>query len=180
VGLTGADGGCGLCDQAPPHRSVDGRLVDLGRVGLPNGRSETRLLTTLTDAGFVPVVACIGLGDGGRLFNVNADILAGHLAARLAAKRLVVAGTTAGVLDGAGATVPVLEPHDVERMISGGTATAGMIAKLRACGQALAGGAGEVVIVDGRDQGALEAAVASAAPAKATRLVAAVGRGAGL
>jgi acetylglutamate kinase len=181
VGLTGADAGCGLSDQAPPHRSVDGRTVDLGRVGIPNGRSDTRLLSTLTGAGFVPVVACIGIGEDGRLFNVNADTLAGHLAARLAARRLVVSGTTAGVLDAAGATVPVLEPADVERMIASGTATAGMIAKLRACEHALANGAGDVVIVDGRDQQALEAAVTSAAPAKATRLVATIGtRSAGL
>ena len=49
--------------------------------------------------GIPPVVACIGLGIDGRLFNVNADTLAGHLAARLRARRLVIAGTTAGVLD---------------------------------------------------------------------------------
>jgi acetylglutamate kinase len=180
VGLTGADSSCGLSDQAPPHRSVDGRTVDLGRVGIPSGRSDTRLLSTLTAAGFVPVIACIGLGEDGRLFNVNADTLAGHLAARLGAKRLVVSGTTAGVLDSAGTTVPVLEPDAVERMIASGTATAGMIAKLRACEQALAHGAGDVVIVDGRDQTALEAAVTSDAPVKATRLVANVSRSAGL
>ena len=181
VGLTGADAGCGLSDQAPPHQAVDGRMVDLGRVGIPNGKSDTRLLTALTVAGFVPVVACIGVGADGRLFNVNADTLAGHLAARLGARRLVVSGTTAGVLDAAGRTVPVLEPQDVDRMISSGTATAGMIAKLRACEQALAHGAGDVVIMDGRDRAALEAAVTSAAPANATRLVATAGtRSAGL
>ena len=47
----------------------------------------------------MPVVACIGLGRDGRLFNVNADTFAGHLAARLGARRLVIAGTTPGVLD---------------------------------------------------------------------------------
>src|SRR6185295_15751415 len=57
VGLTGADGRCGLSDAAPPHRAVDGRIVDLGRVGIPAGRAEMRLLTTLTANRFVPVVA---------------------------------------------------------------------------------------------------------------------------
>jgi acetylglutamate kinase len=173
VGLTGADDGCGLSDEAPAHQSVDGHTVNLGRVGIPTGASGTRLLTTLVAAGFVPVVACIGIGRDGRLFNVNADTLAGHLAARLAAKRLVVSGTTPGVFDATGATIPVLEPHALEEMITSGTATAGMIAKLRACEHALARGAGDVVIVDGRDAGALEAAIVSERPIKATRLVAA-------
>ena len=171
VGLTGADARCGLSDQAPPHRAVDGRTVDLGRVGVPNGRSDTRLLTTLVGAGFVPVLACIGIGEDGQLFNVNADTLAGHVAARLHATRLVISGTTAGVLDEAGSTVPLLEPREVEQMIAGGRATAGMIAKLRACESALANGAGDVVIVDGRDPAAIESAATSGTPLKATRIV---------
>ena len=52
------------------------------------------------------MVACIGLAGDGQLFNVNADTFAGHLAARLGARRLVIAGTTPGVLDAAGATLP--------------------------------------------------------------------------
>jgi acetylglutamate kinase len=176
VGVTGADGGCGLCVQAPPHKAVDGRVVDLERVGVPSAKSDTRLLSTLSGAGFVPVLACIGAGDDGRLFNVNADTLAGHVAGRLTAKRLVISGTTPGVLDADGRTVPILEPHAVGDMISSGTATAGMIAKLRACEQALANGAAEVVIVDGRDPAALEAAALGRHTDNATRLVAAVGR----
>ena len=176
VGLTGADGRCGLCDQAPPHKAVDGRLVDLERVGVPSAASDTRLFSTLAGAGFVPVLACIGAGEDGRLFNVNADTLAGHIAGRLSAKRLVISGTTPGVLDGNGRTVPILEPSAVGDMIGSGTATAGMIAKLRACEHALAHGAAEVVIVDGRDAAALEAGALGHRTDKATRLVAAVGR----
>jgi acetylglutamate kinase len=123
------------------------------------------------DAGFVPVVACIGAGADGRLFNVNADTFAGHLAARLRARRLVIAGTTPGVLDDAGTTIPEVDPDGVGRLIGGGTATAGMIAKLRACTDALANGVGDVLIVDGRDAAALEAAAVDRAPSKATRLV---------
>ena len=76
-----------------------------------------RLLITLTRSGFVPVIASIGLGADGRLFNVNADTFAGHLAAKLGARRLVIAGTTPGVLDAAGATLPVLDPSAVDRLI---------------------------------------------------------------
>ena len=171
VGLTGADAACGLAEPAPPHRAVDGRSVDLGRVGIPSAGSDTTLLTTLVNDGFVPVVASIGIGRDGRLLNVNADVLAGHLAARLGAKRLIIAGATAGVLGADGSTTPVLDAAAIERLVSGGTATAGMIAKLHACQQAIAAGVGDVLIVDGRDESALEAAT-GAVPARATRIVA--------
>ncbi len=171
VGLTGADAGCGLSEAAPPHQAVDGRVVDLGRVGIPTDSADVSLIDTLTGAGFVPVIACIGLGADGRLFNVNADTFAGRLAARLRARRLVISGTTSGVLDNAGATIPTVDVDGVERLIGSGTATAGMIAKLRACTDALASGVGDVLIVDGRDRAALETAAVANAPAKATRLV---------
>lgn len=170
VGLTGADAGCGLSEPAPPHRAVDGRSVDLGRVGIPTAGSDTTLLTLLLGDGFVPVVASIGIGRDGRLLNVNADTLAGHLAARLGARRLTIAGTTAGVLGRDGSTAPVLDAAAIERLVSDGTATAGMIAKLRACEQAIAAGVGDVLIIDGRDESALEAAGTGAVPANATRV----------
>ena len=170
VGLTGADASCGLSTAAPPHSTVDGRVVDLECVGVPDEAADMHLLHTLTAGGFVPVIACIGLGRDGRLFNVNADTFAGHLAARLGARRLVIAGTTPGVLDAGGATLPLLGADAIARLVGNGTATAGMIAKLRACEHALAGGVDDVVIVDGRDRTALEGAAASSAPLSATRL----------
>jgi acetylglutamate kinase len=174
VGLTGADAACGLCEVAPCHRASDGRTVDLGHVGVPGEQTDVRLLATLVDHRFVPVIACIGLADDGRLLNVNADTLAGHLAGRLGARRLVIAGTTPGVLDGAGATMALLEPEAIARLVHDGTATAGMVAKLRACEHALTAGVEDVVIVDGRDRAALETAAGSRVPTTATRLAAAV------
>jgi acetylglutamate kinase len=129
------------------------------------------VLHTLTADRFVPVIACIGIGRDGRLFNVNADTFAGHLAARLGARRLVIAGTTPGVLDAGGATLPTLGTDAIARLVHDGTATAGMVAKLRACEHALAGGVDDVVIVDGRDRAALEGAADSTSPPRATRLV---------
>jgi acetylglutamate kinase len=172
VGLTGADANCGLSRRAPAHRAVDGRTVDLGRVGVPAERSDARLLTTLLGGGFVPVIASVGIAGDGQLLNVNADILAGHLAARLDARRLVIAGATPGVLDGSGRTVPLLESSAIDRMVTSGTATAGMIAKLRACEQALAAGVGAVLIIDGRDGAAIVAAASGVVPAAATRVMA--------
>ena len=175
VGLTGADGGCGLAEPAPPHRTVDGRLIELGRVGIPSEQADPAVVKAAVENSFVPVIACIGIGTDGRLFNVNADTFASHLAALLGATRLVIAGTTPGVLDDVGSTVSVIEPEALDRLISSGTATAGMIAKLRACEQAIARGVGDVVIVDGRDGAALEAAVIGAPPPNATRIAPAAG-----
>lgn len=173
VGLTGADASVGLATEAAPHLAVDGRVVNLGRVGTPMAESPTRLLETLVREGFVPVMACIGVGANGQLFNVNADSLAGHLAARLQARRLVIAGTTPGVLDASGATMPVVEAAAIDDLVSARTATAGMIAKLRACERALSGLVDDVVIVDGRDGAALSGAAVPGNDAigPATRLV---------
>ena len=175
VGLTGADANCGLSDAAAPHQAVDGRTVDLGRVGVPSADADMRLLQTLLREGFVPVVACIAIGREGQLFNVNADTLAGHLAGRLGARRLVIAGTTAGVLGDNGATLPVFEATAIAELVSRKTATAGMIAKLRACEHALGSGVDEVVIVDGRNQPALVAAATGDAPNTATRITGSAG-----
>ncbi len=174
VGLTGADASCGLSAAAPPHRTVEGRLVDLERVGVPEDGADMQVVHTLTAAGLVPVIASIGLGTDGQLFNVNADTFAGRLAERLGARRLVIAGTTPGVLDADGATMAVLGADTIGRLVTEGTATAGMIAKLRACERALAQGVDDVVIVDGRDRAALEGAASNRAPQRATRLVAAM------
>jgi len=82
----------------------------------------------------------------------------------------VIAGATPGVLDDSGHTMPVLESDGLSRLVTDGTATAGMIAKLRACEHALASGVNDVVIVDGRDQRALETALRLGAPASATQI----------
>lgn len=150
VGLTGADAGVGLVTPAKPHLATNGELVDLGLVGEPVPGAGAPLLDTLCRTGFVPVVACIGAAKDGRLFNVNADTLAGSLAARLRAGRLVMAGGTAGVLDADGATIAALASDDIDALVASGTATAGMVAKLRAARQARDAGTADVAIADGR------------------------------
>jgi acetylglutamate kinase len=171
VGLTGADGACGLSEAAPPHRTMDGRLVDLGCVGIPTTGADIGVVQTLIDAGFVPVIASIGIGADGRLFNVNADTFASHVATRLSARRLVIAGTTAGVLGPDGATVPLADRATIARLMADGTVTAGMMAKLRASQDALDSGVDDVVIVDGRDSPALVMTAVDEVPIAATRLV---------
>jgi acetylglutamate kinase len=174
VGLTGADTGIGRVRAAAPHVSTSGATVDLGRVGEPVGREAPALLTDLCRKGYVPVVASIGASRGGQLFNVNADTLAAHLAARLKSRRLIIAGATAGVLDRGGATLAEMTLRDVEALVAGGGATAGMVAKLAACRSALENGAGEVYVADGKDLAGLAVLARhgrAAGAARGTRIV---------
>jgi acetylglutamate kinase len=150
VGLTGADARLVLVRRAEAHVGVDGSTTDLGQVGQPS-TINAALLEQLAAGGYVPVVASLGLGEDGALYNVNADTLAAHIAGRLSARRWVVAGATPGVLDAAGHTIPALDRDARRQLIASGVASAGMVAKLRACEDALAHGAREVVLVDGRD-----------------------------
>ena len=110
-----------------------------------------RLLTDLLALGYVPVVACLGATRAGRVLNVNADTLASHLAGQLGARRLVIAGGTAGVLDGSGDTIEQLTSREAARLVRAGTASRGMVAKLEACRSALRKGVGDVIIANGRD-----------------------------
>ena len=149
VGLTGADAGIGLSERAPLFTSAAGTRVDLGLVGQPVD-GPVRLLQDLSALRYVPVVASIGVTADGTLLNVNADTLASHLASTLLASRLIIAGATAGVLDKQGDPIPALTPEDVDRMIAGGDAHSGMIAKLQACRTASARGVEDVAIVSGK------------------------------
>jgi acetylglutamate kinase len=161
VGLTGADAGVAPVKKAAPHRAVNGDLVDLGLVGEPRRAPAPVLVGLLCRRGFVPVIACVGLASGGQLLNVNADTLAGSLATRLGARRLIFAGGTPGVLDEQGHTIPALAPRDVAALVQSGTASAGMVAKLTAAQAAVKAGIPHVSIVDGRDAKALGRAVAA-------------------
>ena len=151
VGLTGADAGIGRVKPAPPHVSTRGEAVDLGRVGEPVGREKPALLIDLCRKGYLPVVSSVGAARDGRLYNVNADTFAAHLAGRLGSPRLIIAGATAGVLDGDGRTIGDMTVRELDALVAGGGATAGMIAKLAACRSALENGAREVFVADGRD-----------------------------
>lgn len=174
VGLTGADAGIAQVTPAKPYVTTGGASVDLGCVGEPAGKDKPALLHDLCSKGYVPVVSSIGASRDGRLFNVNADTLAAHLAARLKSPRLVIAGATAGVFDAVGATIAELSFAGIDSLRSEGGATAGMIAKLAACRAALEGGTREVFIADGRDPAALTVLARygrKAGAAKSTQIV---------
>ena len=150
VGLTGADADVAVVKKAAPITSTAGESVDLGLVGTPAGTGDPALLVDLMAGGYVPVVACVGATKRGQLLNVNADTLASHLAARLKAARLVIAGGTAGVLDADGRTIARLTSGDAAKLVKAGTANKGMVAKLQACRDAVKQGVGDVLVANGR------------------------------
>ncbi len=144
VGLTGVDAGMGEARRSP----------DFGLVGDP-ADVDPSLVELLMTQGYVPVIASLGIESGpsgAGVLNVNADVMACRLAAAIGAE-LVIAGATAGVLDAAGATLPALTVAGMVAMIDAGTATAGMVAKLRASQAALEDGVPSVRLVDGRGFG---------------------------
>ena len=160
VGLTGADCSVAPVEPMPPLRTASGDTVPLGLVGQPVHDGVPHLVSHLVSGGYVPVVATIGAGPDGSLFNVNADTMAAALAVRLKARRLLIAGTTAGVLGCDGRTIAELDLRAELALAAAGTVNRGMLAKLQACRAALAGGVPDVAIVDGRDQALLRAALA--------------------
>jgi acetylglutamate kinase len=150
VGLTGADAWIGLSAHAPAMQASTGEDVDLGLVGVPREGGRPRLLLDLTTLGYVPVIATIGTTADGQLLNVNADVLAAHLARAIQADRLIIAGSTAGVFDASGTTCESLDAAAAREMIAARTARDGMVAKLNAALAAVDGGVASVRIVDGR------------------------------
>ena len=171
VGLTGADAGVAPVKKAAAHKATSGETVDLGLVGTPVGAASPGVIGALCKAGYVPVIACVSASQDGKLYNVNADTLAGSLAARLKARRLVIAGATPGVLDKRNQTIARLDTERIDKLVKSGTANAGMVAKLAACQAALKGGAKNVAIVDGRSPGRVVKALNGEKTSATTRVV---------
>ena len=125
------------------------RHVDLGFVGDPKHVDPT-LLNTLADNGLIPVIAPIAPGPDGETYNINADTMAGAIAAKLGASRLFLLTDVAGVLSKDGDLLTDLTPDKIKALKEDGTATGGMIPKLDTCIEAVNGGAEAAVILDGR------------------------------
>ena len=155
VGLTGVDAALGRATRAAAHVTAAGSQVDLGLVGEPEAAADLGLVAHLLAGGYVPVIASLGVSSDADVLNVNADTLAAHIAGGIGARELVLVGGTAGVLDDAGGTIAALTPGEAEVMMQDGSASAGMIAKLRAAMAARTRGVATVSIVDGRSAEAI-------------------------
>jgi acetylglutamate kinase len=152
IGLTGVDAAIARAARDHEHAIAGGATIDLGYVGNPS-EIDASLIELLLVHGYVPVIASLGIEagpHGSDILNVNADVMAARVAAALGGSDLVIAGTTPGVLDEAGQTIARLDLDAIDGLIESGTATAGMIAKLRACRTALVDGVANIRIVDVR------------------------------
>ena len=98
----------------------------------------------------IPVIAPIAPGKDGATYNINADTMAGAIAAALGAARLFLLTDVAGVLDSAGQLLTDLQPGDIARLQAEGTITGGMIPKLETCIHAVEAGCEAAVVLDGR------------------------------
>ncbi|WP_293881904.1 acetylglutamate kinase [Sphingomonas sp.] len=153
VGLSGKDAGLVRAEKvgarsADTTRGIE-RHVDLGFVGDPVA-VDRAILDTLSAAGVIPVIAPIAAGEDGTTYNINADTMAGAIAAALGATRLFLLTDVAGVLDKDGELLTDLTPTQIEGLRADGTVTGGMIPKLETCVNAVNGGVEAAVILDGR------------------------------
>jgi acetylglutamate kinase len=123
--------------------------VDIGLVGAIEDVNPA-VLTTLRDAGFIPVIAPIGIGRKGDTFNVNADVAAGKIAAALRAEKLILLTDVEGVQDEHNGLISVLDATRAHGMIASGTIGEGMIPKVECCIDALSAGVQTTHIIDGR------------------------------
>jgi len=152
VGLSGKDAGLVIAEKvtrpADPNRGIE-RNVDLGFVGEPVKVDRT-IIDTLSAAGVIPVIAPIAPDATGQTYNINADTMAGAIAAALGASRLFLLTDVAGVLDKSGELMTDLDPVTIEALRADGTVTGGMIPKLETCIAAVEAGVDAAVILDGR------------------------------
>jgi acetylglutamate kinase len=143
VGLTGNDGG-----MFTVRRKLRGGK-DIGRVG-EIMEVDPAPITAVASAGFVPVVAPIGVDSEGVSHNVNADEAAGAIARALQAEKLILLTDVEGVKDGSGQLIPQLSVEEARKLVSEGSVRAGMIPKVECCIDALSGGVSRAHIIDGR------------------------------
>ena len=153
IGLSGKDGGLVTARKVErtmrdPDSNIE-KLVDLGFVGEPEAVDIT-VIETASGAGMIPVVAPIGTDAQGHTWNINADTMAGALAAALGAARLFLLTDIEGVLDAHGKLMTDLTPSQIAKLRAEGTIKGGMIPKLETCTAAVEAGCEAAVVLDGR------------------------------
>ncbi len=147
AGLSGQDGGL---LQAVKKNMPGGE--DLGFVGEVK-RVNPELLHTLLAKGYIPVVATVGVGEEGENYNINADTVAGELAAALPAEKLIILTDVEGIHEDPADNSTLISNLKIEKaleMIADGRIGGGMIPKVHACIHALRHGVSRAHIIDGR------------------------------
>jgi acetylglutamate kinase len=158
VGLSGRDGDLIQADPMKIYKYTgDERppeIIDIGRVGKVSS-INTGILKTLEGSGFIPVIAPVGVGPGGQAYNINADLVAGALAGELKAEKLILLTDVPGVMNPKDELIPSMTADEARKALEDGTATGGMIPKLKSCLKALGSGVAKAHIIDGRKEHAI-------------------------
>ncbi|MFA6412847.1 MAG: acetylglutamate kinase [Syntrophales bacterium] len=153
VGLSGKDGSLIRAEKyllsAEKARDTPPEIIDLGLVGKVK-EINASLITGLVKDGFIPVIAPTGLGDKGETYNINADIVAGAVAAALQAEKLVLLTDVEGVLDSEEKLINTMSNAEALAMINDKVIHGGMFPKVKCCLKALRGGVRKSHIIDGR------------------------------
>jgi acetylglutamate kinase len=153
VGLSGKDGG--LIQARKMNLTVSSsngeppEIIDIGMVGEIVGINP-KVINSLDEAKFIPVIAPVGAGEQGETYNINADLVAGQIAEALGAEKLILLTDVAGVRDKKGELVSTLKINQARKLIQEGVVAEGMIPKVECCMEALKGGVGKTHIIDGR------------------------------
>jgi acetylglutamate kinase len=153
VGLTGKDGNLIRARKMTITRhspELDApEIIDLGHVGEVES-IDASVVDMLVGGDFIPVIAPIGVGEDGRSYNINADLVAGHMAEVMNAEKLLLLTNTAGLLGKDGELLTGLSAGDVDRLIADGTVHGGMLPKINCALSAVNSGVGAAHIIDGR------------------------------
>lgn len=151
VGLSGKDGNLLVAKKLTP----DGK--DIGYVGEVT-QVNAEVLEVLSEAGYIPVISSVAIGEDGQSYNVNADHAAGAIAAALRAEKLIVLTDVPGVLanlNDPASLISEMSIAEAEELLRNGKAESGMAPKLEACITALRGGVQRAHIIDGRQPHAI-------------------------
>jgi len=149
VGLSGKDGR--LITARPLHTKPPGpgeERLDLGQVGEVEA-IDPQVLNSLDQDRFIPVIAPIGVDSDGKTYNINADLVAGEMAAALKAEKIVILTDVKGILDRKKQLIPTLPKKEVMRLIKSGVISEGMLPKVQSCLTALEGGVRKAHIING-------------------------------
>ena len=152
VGLSGKDGqllSARKLEMVLERKDAPPEIIDLGKVGEVTAVNNA-LIRSLQAEGFIPVIAPVGVDENGETYNINADSVAGAVAASLRAKRLMLLTDVAGVLDKDKKLVSSFTRLQAVQAIEDGTVQGGMIPKMKCCLEAVEHGVEKVQIIDGR------------------------------
>ena len=130
-------------------RGRDGTSADIGLVGEVESVNPEPI-RLLEENGFIPVIAPVGVGAEGETYNINADLVAGDVAAALLAEKLIHLTDVTGINGEDGRLVSTLTKREAERLIKAGVIDGGMLPKVESSLRALTGGAQKAHIIDGR------------------------------